>query len=128
VDWIGPPHWHDVWLLYHDYFGATFWSAVIVVGCALVAVLPPAGWWRGVLPGSAARTDKGRPQAPNQGSGPTAGISLPSVALPLLLVPASMLLIESRLLPPLYQDRYVFYGEPAQQCWPGPACTGLADG
>jgi len=39
------------------------------------------------------------------------GISLPSVAVPLLLVPATVLIIESLVTQPLYVDRYVLYGE-----------------
>jgi mannosyltransferase len=38
-------------------------------------------------------------------------VTLPSVALPLLVVPAAILMIESVLLHPLYVDRYVLYGE-----------------
>jgi mannosyltransferase len=38
-------------------------------------------------------------------------VSLPSVALPLLVVPAALLLVESLAGPPLYVDRYVLYGE-----------------
>ena len=39
------------------------------------------------------------------------GISLPSVAAPLLVVPAALLFGESLVAPPLYVDRYVLYGE-----------------
>ena len=39
------------------------------------------------------------------------GVSLPSVALPLLLIPAALLLLESVVAPPVYVDRYVLYGE-----------------
>ena len=39
------------------------------------------------------------------------GVSLPSVAAPLLVLPAAILMIESILLRPLYVDRYVLYGE-----------------
>jgi mannosyltransferase len=38
-------------------------------------------------------------------------VSLPSVAAPLLVVPAGLLLVESRAVQPLYQDRYVLYGQ-----------------
>ena len=39
------------------------------------------------------------------------GVSLPSVAAPLLVLPAAILMTESILLRPLYVDRYVLYGE-----------------
>jgi mannosyltransferase len=63
--------------------------AVLLLACAVVAVLPdrhPA-WWR------------------------RAEISLPSVAAPLLVVPAGLLIVESVVGHPLYVDRYVLYGE-----------------
>jgi mannosyltransferase len=39
------------------------------------------------------------------------GVSLPSVAAPLLVLPAAILMTESILLRPLYVDRYILYGE-----------------
>jgi mannosyltransferase len=36
---------------------------------------------------------------------------VPSVGVPLVLVPAGLLLLESVIAPPLYQERYVQYGE-----------------
>jgi mannosyltransferase len=50
----------------------------------------------------------GRPEPAWWRSG---GVSLPSVAAPLLVLPAAILLIESLILRPLYVDRYVLYGE-----------------
>ena len=43
--------------------------------------------------------------------GTAGGVSVPSMAVPLLLVPAGLLLLESRTGLPLYQDRYVLYGQ-----------------
>lgn len=106
IGWIPPPGLPALKTLFHDYFGATTIVALLVLICAVVAVLParssgqeqPAGaagpggtgaampWWRG-------------------------GVSLPSVAAPLLVIPAFLLLAESRVLHPLYVDRYVLYGE-----------------
>jgi len=100
IGWIPPPGINAVKTLFHDYFGATTVLALLVFACAVVAVLPdrsagnaapapggvPSPWWRG-------------------------GVSLPSVAAPLLVVPALLLLAESRVLHPLYVDRYVLYGE-----------------
>jgi mannosyltransferase len=98
LSWISRPDLHDVWILYHDYFGATLWAPLLVAACAVVAVLPSGGgrsrgtdaagqaWWRG-------------------------GVSVPSVAAPLLVIPAALLLGESLVASPLYVDRYVLYGE-----------------
>ena len=91
VSWIGRPGLASLRTLFHDYFGVTSAVGVLLLLCAVVAVLPerraPARWW---------------------GSG---GISLPSVAAPLLVLPALLLLLESAVGPPLYVDRYVLYGE-----------------
>jgi mannosyltransferase len=106
LNWVSRPDLHQIWILYHDYFGATMWAPILVAVCAAVAVVPPPGTWR---------RNHGGAQAPGE-SGPEApwwrgGISLPSVALPLLFVPAALLMIESVVAPPLYVDRYVLYGE-----------------
>ena len=93
--WVSRPGLRDVWVLYHDYFGATIWAPVLLAACAVVALLPERGarteaaaaWWR------------------------SGGVSLASVAAPLLFVPAVLLLVESLIGPPLYVDRYVLYGE-----------------
>jgi mannosyltransferase len=88
VRWIPRPGVAALRILFHDYFGATTAIAVLILGCAVIAVLPGRGpaWWRG-------------------------GVSLPSVAAPLLVVPALLLLGESLAARPLYVDRYVLYGE-----------------
>ncbi len=49
-----------------------------------------------------------KPESPWWSSG---GISLPSVAAPLLVIPAALLMGESLVASPLYVDRYVLYGE-----------------
>jgi len=89
VSWIPRPGAHDVWILYHDYFGATLAGAVLVTACAAAGVVP-------------------RHKAPRHHPG---GVSVPSMAVPLLFVPAGLLLLESRTGLPLYQDRYVLYGQ-----------------
>jgi mannosyltransferase len=43
VNWITRPDFHDVLVLFRDYFGPTNWVAVLVFGCA-VAGLRPAPW------------------------------------------------------------------------------------
>jgi mannosyltransferase len=88
--WITPPTVRDLGILFHDYFGATNLVSVCLLACAIVAVLPGDGrtaWWR-----------RGE-------------ISLPSVAAPLLVLPATVVLLESLVAKPLYVDRYVLYGE-----------------
>jgi mannosyltransferase len=110
ADWIGRPDWQQVDFLYQDYFGARATVARLLVACAVVAVLPPGSWWRRWRrrrDGTGAQTGT-KPASPWWSDG---GICLPSVAVPLLLVPAGLLLLESRVLPPLYQERYVEYGE-----------------
>jgi mannosyltransferase len=103
ADWIGRPDWQQVDFLYQDYFGANSTVARLLVACAVVAVLPPLSWWRRRRDGTQAQTASAWWS--------DAGVCLPSVAVPLLLVPAGLLLLESRVLPPLYQERYVEYGE-----------------
>ncbi len=64
--------------------------------CAVAAVLPPLQRWR---------------RTPEPGWWSQGGVSLPSVAAPLLVVPGALLILESVLARPLYVDRYVLYGE-----------------
>jgi mannosyltransferase len=89
ASWITRPDAHDLEVLFHDYFASVTWVAVCLLGCAVVAILPDGhpAWWR------------------------RRGISLPSVAAPLLVVPAGLLIVESVVGHPLYVDRYVLYGE-----------------
>jgi mannosyltransferase len=107
ASWIGAPNWQQVDFLYQDYFGLQSGVARILVACAVVAVLPPGPWWRRRRDGDPAGTGT-KPASPWWSSG---GITVCSVAVPLLLIPAGLLLLESRTLPPLYQERYVEYGE-----------------
>ena len=89
VRWIPRPGLTALRVLFGDYFGSTTAIAVLVLACAVIAVLPGRrgpGWWRG-------------------------GVTLPSVAAPLLVAPALLLLAESLVGRPLYVDRYVLYGE-----------------
>jgi mannosyltransferase len=91
VSWIQRPSLADMKILFHDYFGATLVVPVLLAVCAVIALLPEARqqapWWR------------------------AGGLTLPSVAAPLLVVPAGVLICESLVAPPLYVDRYVLYGE-----------------
>jgi mannosyltransferase len=109
VGWIPRPHVRDLQILFHDYFGATTVVALLLLVCAVIAVLPAGRERRGPIAGSGA--------GPASGAGPVAsawwrgGVSLPSVAAPLLLVPGLLLILESLVAKPLYADRYVLYGE-----------------
>jgi mannosyltransferase len=106
---IARPGLRDIWTLYHDYFGATIVAPLLLAVCAAIALLPPRGWRPRRAGGAVAQTGA-RPGSPWWSSG---GISLPSVAAPLLVIPAALLLLESLAASPLYVDRYVLYGEAA---------------
>jgi mannosyltransferase len=92
VTWIARPDRGSLTLLFHDYFGVKSVIPVLVLACIVIALLPPSrrggavAWWRG-------------------------GISVPSVAAPLLILPAGLLIAESLVARPFYVDRYVLYGE-----------------
>jgi mannosyltransferase len=104
IGWIGYPNWPGIRLLLQDYFGATAVAAVLLAVCVIAAVLPPREAWPerlGGRPGTAAALLWWR----------SSGVSLPSVAVPLLVLPALLLIIESYVLHPLFVDRYVLYGE-----------------
>jgi mannosyltransferase len=108
VAWIPRPTLGDLKVLGHDYFGATTVVAALILACVVVALLPPLGQRRPAGRG-------GQPAAPG---GPAeaawwrqGGVTLPSVAAPLLVLPAALLIIESLVARPLYTDRYVLYGE-----------------
>jgi mannosyltransferase len=96
VAWIPRPGLWSLRILFHDYFGATTALAVLLFCCAVAAVLPP--------------LHRGR-RAPGPVWWSQGGVSLPSVAAPLLVVPGALLILESLVAHPLYVDRYVLYGE-----------------
>jgi mannosyltransferase len=96
VAWIPRPGLWSLRILFHDYFGATTAVAVLLLCCAVAAVLPP--------------LQRGR-RAPGPGWWSQGGVGLPSVAAPLLVVPGVLLILESLVARPLYVDRYVLYGE-----------------
>jgi mannosyltransferase len=96
VAWIPRPGLGSLRILFHDYFGATTAVAVLLLCCAVAAVLPP--------------LHRGR-RAPGPAWWSQGGVSLPSVAAPLLVVPGALLVLESLVARPLYVDRYVLYGE-----------------
>jgi mannosyltransferase len=113
VSWIGRPDLASLRTLFRDYFGAGTAASVILLACAVVAVLPPPEAWRRATRAGAAETG---PATTGLRAGPLAApstgrVTLASVAVPLLLVPAALLLLESIVAPPLYVDRYVLYGE-----------------
>ena len=111
VDWIGRPGLGSLRLLGMDYFGVRVASAAVVVLCITGAL------W----PGREGRASAWRAQ-----DGP---FSLASVALPLLIVPAALLILESLVAPqPLYVDRYVLYGEAGAALLAGGVWSGQASG
>ncbi len=111
VNWIPRPGPGAIKVLFHDYFGATTGIAVLLFLCAIAALLPPRASWRassGSESGSASGSARFAGAWWTQG-----GVSLPSVAAPLVVLPAFLLIVESLIARPLYVDRYVLYGEAA---------------
>jgi mannosyltransferase len=105
VAWIPRPNLGDLQILAHDYLGAGIAVPVLIFCCIVAALLPPvAGRRRATTPAS----DE---QEPDVAWWRRPGISLPSVATPLVVLPAALLLLESVVARPLYTDRYVLYGE-----------------
>jgi mannosyltransferase len=105
LGWLKPPNLLDVKVLLHDYFGPVTVVAVLLAVCAIASLLPPLGTLR-------ARAFGG--ESPGESWPPWwrgGGVTLPSVAAPLLVVPATLLILESLAWRPLYVDRYVLYGE-----------------
>ena len=119
VAWIPRPDLGDLRTLGHDYFGATTAVAAIILVCVVAALLPPLGQRRRPPrpAGHTGRSGQEAAGADGADAGAAAawwrqrGVSLPSVAAPLLVLPAALLLIESLVARPLYTDRYVLYGE-----------------
>jgi mannosyltransferase len=111
VSWIGRPDLASLRTLFRDYFGAGTAASLILLACAVIAVLPPPKAWRRVTRPGAADTDPATvgPRTPTLAG--IGHVTLASVAVPLLVVPAALLLLESVVAPPLYVDRYVLYGE-----------------
>ncbi len=105
IGWIPRPGLRALKILFHDYFGATTIVALLLLACAVLAVLPE--WSGGPKAPAADGPNVGQAAAPWW----RGGVSLPSVAAPLLVIPAFLLVAESRVLHPLYVDRYVLYGE-----------------
>jgi mannosyltransferase len=99
VGWIPRPGLGALRVLFHDYFGSATLVALLLLACAVIAVLPGGGGPAGVASAG--------PAAPAWWRG---GVSLPSVAAPLLVAPALVLILESLVARPFYVDRYVLYG------------------
>ena len=94
VTWIARPDRASLALQFHDYFGIQPEISAALIICIVIALLPPlrrggaaAAWWRG------------------------GGVSVQSVAAPLMILPAALLIAESLVARPFYVDRYVLYGE-----------------
>ena len=104
------PDVHDMQVLFHDYFGATIVVAVLMLVLAVFAVLPAAALpairvWR---PRAASPADGAQASSAWWQSG---GFCLPSVAVPLLVLPSFLLVAESLVGKALYSDRYILYCE-----------------
>jgi mannosyltransferase len=112
VNWIPRPGLWSLRILFQDYFGASMVVAVLLLACAVVAVLPdrigPRPAPSPARPAPAPPGEAGTDLAPWWRRG---GVSLPSVAAPLLVLPGAVLIAESLVARPLYVDRYVLYGE-----------------
>ncbi len=111
ISWIGRPGPTDLRILFQDFVAVTPAAAALLVACAIVAVLPGRPDRAG-----AAAADGAGPSAAAARAQPAkwwlqGGISLPSVAVPLLIDPALILFVESLVARPLYVDRYVLFGE-----------------
>ena len=111
ISWIGRPGPTDLRILFQDFVAVTPAAAAVLVACAIVAVLPGRPDRAG-----AAAADGAGPSAAAARAQPAkwwlqGGISLPSVAVPLLIVPALILFVESLVARPLFVDRYVLFGE-----------------
>jgi mannosyltransferase len=104
VAWIPRPGPGSLRVLFHDYFGATTGLAVLLLLCAVLAVLPG----RGQGPWPEQPAGPGGPGLPWWRRG---GVSVQSVAAPLLVLPGAVLILESLVARPLYVDRYVLYGQ-----------------
>jgi mannosyltransferase len=106
--WITPPGFHDLGILFHDYFGATDLVSLFMLAFAIFAVVPASR-----LP--AITVMHPRPGGPRVGAEAAwwnrGGFSLPSVALPLLVLPVGLAIVESWVGKPVYADRYFLYGE-----------------
>jgi mannosyltransferase len=101
------PDLHDIGVLFHDYFGATYLVAIGMLALAVFAVLPAPA-----LP--AIRVWRPSPAAGGQDGSAwwtRGGLCLPSVAAPLLVLPSALLVAESAVGKALYADRYILYCE-----------------
>ena len=95
LGFIARPGWDDVRSLWERYFGLSVPVAIGLSVLALVAVLP--------LVARRSRSASGSPLA-------RAAVSAASVGLPLMILPGALLLGESALGSPLYEERYVMWG------------------
>jgi mannosyltransferase len=92
VTWIARPDRASLTLQFHDFFGVKPEISAALIICVVIALLPPLrrggapAWWRG-------------------------GITVQSVAAPLMIIPVVLLVAESLVARPFYVDRYVLYGE-----------------
>lgn len=98
VDWVTKPTPHDLLTLLRDFFGPNPVVMVLMIGCTVFACIPSLRTRSALKAGTAREAWRTR--------GPA---SLVSVALPLLVVPPVLLVVESELTTPLYVERYLLY-------------------
>jgi mannosyltransferase len=89
VGYLRPPDWGSVQTLVKVDFGLSGTVAYSLLGCALVAALPLRHTWTGQRAGS---------------------VTLAALAIPMLVIPPAVLMVESRVGNPVYDVRYVLYG------------------
>lgn len=92
VGWLRRPGWNAIGPVYHGYFGDSGVVAALLAGLAVLGAVA----WRGRTAEAASR----------------ARVTLPSVALPLLLGPAAVVAVASWTVRPLFGFRYLFFAEP----------------
>jgi mannosyltransferase len=88
VGWIRRPTWHVLTILRWGFFAASLPIAVLVLGCAVVGSVA----WR---------------RKPTRDDGK---LTLPVVAVPVLVVPTTVLIVVS-IVHPIFDIRYVIYSE-----------------
>lgn len=101
------PGLRDLQTLLHDYFGAATVVALLFGVCALVAVLPE----RHDVDRQSGAVDAAVDVSVPHVSPPRTTTTVATIGLPLLVLPALVLITESAVAKPLYFDRYVLFGE-----------------
>jgi mannosyltransferase len=94
VSWIRTPTWHSLKTLWHGFFAGSLPIAALVLACAVVGFV---AWLR-------------KPAERRGGAGEGPNLSLPVVATPVAVMPTALLMAAS-VVHPIFDIRYVIYGE-----------------